>query len=108
MIRKVLLISVLLTVIEMIAEIVLRYPCNHGNNFYAHAAILALFLLLSLINFKKNAVVFFISVIGLFSILIANHYNIAVDYDTWIERGMPEWGDKNNTGRACTEARKLI
>ena len=26
-------------------------------------------------------------------IMLINYYNIGIDYDTWIERGMPEWGE---------------
>ena len=77
----------------MITEIVLRYPCNHGNNFYIHAGVLAFSLLLSLINLKKNIGVVGMAFMGLLFILVVNYYNVGIDYDTWIERGMPEWGE---------------
>ena len=93
MMRKILFISVLFIICEMITEIVLRYPCNHGNNSYVHAAILALFLLLSLINLKKNIGVIVGAFIGLLFVLGVNYFNVGIDYDTWIERGMPEWGE---------------
>ena len=93
MMRKILYISVLFIICEMITEIVLRYPCNHGNNFYVHAVALAFFLLLSLINLKKNIGVIVGAFIGLLFVLGVNYFNVGIDYDTWIERGMPEWGE---------------
>ena len=93
MMRKILFISVLFIICEMITEIVLRYPCNHGNNFYVHAVALAFFLLLSLINLKKNIGVIVGAFIGLLFVLGVNYFNVGIDYDTWIERGMPEWGE---------------
>lgn len=77
----------------MITEIALRYPCNHGNNFYIHAVVLTCSLLLSLINIKKNIGVISMAFIGLLLVLTVNYYNVGIDYDTWIERGMPEWGE---------------
>ena len=91
--RKLLFITVFLIICEMITEIALRYPCNHGNNFYIHAVVLTCSLLLSLINIKKNIGVISMAFIGLLLVLAVNYYNVGIDYDTWIERGMPAWGE---------------
>jgi hypothetical protein len=46
-----------------------------------------------LINIKKNIGVISMAFIGLLLVLGVNYYNVGIDYDTWIERGMPEWGE---------------
>lgn len=91
--KKFLLISTLLIVTEIVAELFFRYPCNHGNDFHVHAYILILILLLSLTS-KNNIVVAIISSTALMLIMLIDHYNIGIKYETWIERGMPEWGEK--------------
>lgn len=90
--KKFLLASTLLIVTEIVVELFFRYPCNHGNDFHVHAYILILFLLLSLTS-TKNIVVAIISSIALMLIMLINYYNIGINYDTWIERCMPEWGE---------------
>lgn len=92
--KKLPFISVSLIVTEIIAEIIFRYPCNHGNNFHVQACVLVFFLLTAAINFKKNKGTVCLSAIGLLFILLINYYNVGIDYETWIERSMPEWGEE--------------
>ena len=46
-----------------------------------------------MINIKKNIGVISMAFIGLLFVLGVNYFNVGIDYDTWIERGMPEWGE---------------
>jgi len=39
---------------------------------------------------KLIAIIFLISILSALNILIFDHYNIIVEYETWCKRGMPK------------------
>jgi hypothetical protein len=34
-----------------------------------------------------------LALLGVLAVLVLNSANMALDYDTWIQRGMPAWGE---------------
>ena len=80
-----------------IGEIALRFPCNHANALMFHYRDCIFAMLLFEIGhsvFKREICLAF-WLIFLLSFLvptIEDKCNILVSYDTWISRGMPEWG----------------
>jgi len=79
----------------MCAEIVLRYPCNHGAGFYLYLPLVCGLIVVSLVygfGLKGAKTGLVLSLLCLALIVCSDWFNIYVDYDTWIGRGMPSWG----------------
>ena len=91
----ILLAFAVLTDAAILFLIVLRYPCNHG------AVPSPLFLMLiSLLavpavwrRHRAALVAFLLCLLGLFMLWTADYLNIMLEYETWIHRGMPAWGE---------------
>ena len=85
-----------------VCEIAARYPCNHTDNLYypyIKASLVLLFAEVIVCSRRKTVVipsVFFVFAAVLIS-HFENHYNIMTDYDTWINRGMPNWGEEGES-----------
>jgi chromate transport protein ChrA len=82
----------------MIVELLLRYPCNHGGGFWGYSSIITIFIILNIINLfisKDARVGLCFSLLCLVFLFLSDYFNLYVSYDTWIERGMPDWGSFN-------------
>ena len=80
--------------LELLAMLWLRYPCNHGESLECNLCIFAVCGVLTLIPRQRCRVaVLVLSVLGVLAVLGLNFANMALDYDTWIQRGMPAWGE---------------
>ena len=79
---------------EMLATLWLRYPCNHGDDFRKNLCLfLACGVLAAVPRQRCRVAVLVLSVLGVLAVLGLNLSNMALDYDTWIQRGMPAWGE---------------
>ena len=94
----------------MFVLIGIRYPDNHGAgpSFFVFLFVGILLGALLICTTSKSKIIIVIiccSFSGLFITYLVDRYNIMVDYDVWIERGMPEWGnalkdnEKNESSR---------
>lgn len=90
--KKFLLISTLMIFAAIAAELFYRYPCNYGYNFRNHVCVLIYIFLISLTS-REYMVITIMSSIAFVLIWLITYYNIGLDYETWYERGMPEWGE---------------
>ena len=80
-----------------IAELVIRFPCNHANKLiFSYRDCIYALLLFEIIYslFKKELCIAFWIVFSLsFAIpIVEDKFNILVTYETWTSRGMPDWG----------------
>ena len=78
-------------------ELAVRYPCNHADTFkfqYADIAIILSAVEIILSVKRRKVIIAFWLLLGVLLALpkIEYRYNILVPYETWIDRGMPEWG----------------
>lgn len=80
----------------LILIIIYRYPHNHGYFPDIFKLILILTPILVLPEIKNNnriaTISSLMSSIGILFIFISNKTNVLIDYETWIMRGMPQWG----------------
>ena len=80
--------------VEMLLMLWLRYPCNHGDGFRMNLWVFLVCGVLTLLPRQRCRVaVLVLSVLGVLAVLGLNFANMALDYDTWIQRGMPAWGE---------------
>lgn len=80
--------------VEMLATLWLRYPCNHGESYAWNLCIFLVCGVLTLIPRQRwRVAVLVLSVLGVLAVLGVGYCNIALDYETWIQRGMPAWGE---------------
>ena len=80
--------------LEMLATLWLRYPCNHGDKLKTNLFIFLVCGVLTLIPRQRwRVAVLVLSVLGVLAVLGLNFANMALDYETWIQRGMPAWGE---------------
>lgn len=79
----------------MLATLCLRYPCNHGESYEWNLCIFLVCGVLTLIPRQRCCVVVrVLSVLGVLAVLGVGYYrNMALDYETWIQRGMPAWDE---------------
>jgi hypothetical protein len=80
-----------------LGEIVMRFPCNHtGALFFQYRdCILALALFEIIYSVRKKTICVIFWLLFLFALgipFVEDKFNILLLYDTWIERGIPEWG----------------
>ena len=76
-------------------EIVFRYPCNHGAGFYCYLPVVCVLIVVSFVYgflMKGSKIGIYISLACIVLILCSDWFNMYVDYNTWISRGMPDWG----------------
>ena len=92
------LATCLLAVIMLhVGELAFRFPCNHADapvfpySYFAYALALVE-LIYSIIKRKVSVTFWIVFALSLACPIIEDRCNIFVSYDTWIERGMPEWG----------------
>ena len=80
----------------LILLIIYRYPDNHGYFPDIFKIILILIPILMLSEVKKNnrtaLLASLTSSIGILLLFIIDETNMLIDYETWIMRGMPQWG----------------
>ena len=80
--------------LELLVMLWLRYPCNHGDNLKTHLCIFLVCGVLTLVPRQRCRVaVLVLALLGVLAVLGLNSGNMALDYETWIERGMPAWGE---------------
>ncbi len=88
-----------LALLVHVGEIAIRFPCNHANKLmfqyeYFVAGLTLLEVVLSVLS-RKICVLFWLLLIASFSIpVIEDKCNIMVPYETWADRGMPDWGER--------------
>ena len=96
-ISKLALLGVLLVLGYMSLLIIIRYPDNHGSGTGVFRWIfLAVVLVAGGYFFSKNGFALSALVLALIGLLLTwavDYRNIMVDYDKWIVRGMPSWGE---------------
>lgn len=80
----------------LVLLIIYRYPDNHGYFPDVFKLVLILIPILLLSEVKKNnqtaLIASLTSSIGILILFIIDKTNILIDYETWIMRGMPQWG----------------
>ena len=80
--------------LEMLLMLWLRYPCNHGDDLRMNLGVFLVCGVLTLLPRQRCRVAtLLLSLLGVLAVLGLNHGNMALDYDTWIQRGMPAWGE---------------
>lgn len=95
--QNIIMIELLGVLLLHILELVFRFPCNHANKllFCYRDCIYALALFEIIFSvFKRELCITFWIVFSLsFAIpYFEDRFNILVTYETWISRGMPDWG----------------
>ena len=79
----------------MAGELFFRYPCNHGGGFWGYIYIITIFILLNMVTlfrFTVSRIGLLISLLCLLLLFLSDYLNMYLSYDTWVERGMPDWG----------------
>lgn len=96
-ILKLCLFSMILFGGLILTYIIVRYPDNHGGlvaaSFY-YFSFVSIFLLIRWICTGSHTYwVLCVSLCSLLLCFVINGFNISLfGYETWIERGMPQWG----------------
>ena len=87
---------VLLPFVVLSAEVWLKYPSNHGGSAfeYAETGFVALFVNVVYMIFSRRLAICRILVLASFFALlyVCDRFNVLVQYEEWIARGMPDWG----------------
>ena len=79
---------------EMLVMLWLRYPCNHGDDFRKNLCLFLACGVLTVVPRQRcRGAVLVLSLLGVLAVLGLEYCNMALDYDTWIQRGMPAWGE---------------
>ncbi len=79
--------------LEMLVMLWLRYPCNHGDDFRRNLCVFLVCGVMSLLpRLRCRVAVLVLALLGVLAVLVLNSANMALDYETWIQRGMPAWG----------------
>ena len=79
---------------EMLVILWLRYPCNHGDDFRNNLCLFFACGVLTVVPRQRCRVaVLVLALLGVLAVLGLDYFNMALDYDTWIQRGMPPWGE---------------
>jgi len=86
-----------------LGEIVIRFPCNHTNslmfNYRDCIFALALFEITYSAIRREICLVFWLVFSLSFSFpIIEDKCNILIPYETWVGRGMPDWGQFTAVG----------
>lgn len=80
----------------LLGSICVRYPSNHGGGTVIYGWGLLFVTALNLFEMKSGKNISWLRILLMLSfglILIAcNQFNILVEYETWIARDMPSWG----------------
>lgn len=90
----------LLTDAAMLFLIALRYPDNHGMwPIPLLQMFLSLLLVMGLLpavwcRHRATLVTLLLCLLGLFMCWAADYFNIMMEYEVWIDRGMPAWGER--------------
>ena len=113
--RNIIVMELIGVLLLHLAELVIRFPCNHTNKlmFCYRDCICALAIFEILYSFCKRevCVTFWIILILSFAIpIFEDKFNILVTYETWTSRGMPEWGEyctKRYDERDTGESKRL-
>ena len=80
----------------MVGGVLLRYPCNHGAGYggYLYPSLAAfVFSIVVYVVFKKAAIGVLLALACVLMILAADALNLYIPYETWIGRGMPDFGE---------------
>ena len=95
-IEKLFIIIISIILVDMVFEIWWSYPSNHGAGFYCYFIPTLILMILGITNiflFKGSKALFILSIICLVLIFISDCFNLYVDYDVWLLRGMPNFGE---------------
>lgn len=81
----------------LLTYIIVRYPDNHGGltkePFYYFSAVFIFLFIWGICIGPHPYFVLCVSLCSLVSCFVINAFNISLlGYETWIERGMPQWG----------------
>ena len=90
------MLFVLLPFVVLAAEVWLKYPSNHGGGAfeYANVGFVALFVNMAYMFFSRRLAICRILALASFFVLLyaCDRFNVLVQYEEWIARGMPDWG----------------
>jgi hypothetical protein len=80
-----------------LSEIAVRFPCNHTNalmfNYRDCILALAIFEIAYSVFKREVCATFWLILMFAFAIpIFEDKCNILIPYETWINRGMPDWG----------------
>ena len=94
----ILLCNIFITAV-FLAELWVRYPCNHSYGvegyFYIYCTINVFFLILECFkNSRFSYLCLVFIMLGGSLCYVIDKYNVLVDYDEWLSRGMPAWGEE--------------
>lgn len=95
-IEKLFIIIMSIILVDMVFEIWWSYPSNHGGGFYSYLIPTLISMILGITNillFKGSKTLFLLSIICLVLIFISDCFNLYVNYDVWLMRGMPNFGE---------------
>lgn len=94
--KNVSMFFVFLPFMVLAAEVWLKYPSNHGGSAfdYAETGFVALLVNVVYMFCSRRLAVCRILAIAFFFVLlyVCDRFNVLVQYEEWIARGMPDWG----------------
>ncbi len=95
--RNLLMMELVGVLLLHMAELAIRFPCNHADKLifcYRDCVYVLAFFEIMYSLFKKELCIAFWIIFSLsFTIpMIEDKFNILVTYETWTNRGMPDWG----------------
>lgn len=80
----------------LLGIICVRYPSNHGEGTGVYWCGLLFVTALNLFEMKSGKDISWLRILLIFSfgliLIVCDQFNILVEYETWIARGMPNWG----------------
>ena len=80
----------------LMAEVLVKYPSNHGGGTVLHVALGGLATVINVVYMvcARRLTFIRIGILALFALLLyaCDRYNVLITYEDWVERGMPEWG----------------
>jgi len=88
----------LLVLLWLIANIAHSYPSNHsGDSILAYQPFFMQWLVVSIpsalfLRTRLAWLALLLTLLGVFGTWLADEWNVWVEYEEWIQRGMPDWG----------------
>lgn len=84
-----------IVLLMMSGELIMRYPSNHGGGFYCYAFPIIVAMAIGMVNrflIGNSICAILLSISCLLLMILSDWFNLYVEYDVWLRRGMPEFG----------------
>ena len=89
-------ILIALLYLTLLGNVCVKYPSNHGGGtslYWWGGLFVAAFNVFELMKSKTMSILRLCFIFSFGVILMAcDHFNVLIEYETWIARGMPVWG----------------